>query len=135
MKGKTKRLITIAVVSIMLLTAFGSAAAFADTAVLYQKSEKQDITAGLTYEKSTRLYKSGWLDVYVLTMDASNTDLSLEVLEDVNTYGAKSTVEKLAKDNGVIAAVNGDFFGSGSLKSSMGNVAEAYMLTAQERRS
>ena len=124
MKGKTKRLIAIAVVGIMLLTVFGSAAAFADTTVLYQKSEKQDITAGLTYEKSTRLYKSGWLDVYVLTMDASNTDLSLEVLEDVNTYGAKSTVEKLAKDNGVIAAVNGDFFGSGSLKSSMGNVAE-----------
>ena len=93
MKGKTKRLIAIAVVGIILLTVFGSAAAFADTTVLYQKSEKQDITAGLTYEKSTRLYKSGWLDVYVLTMDASNTDLSLEVLEDVNTYGAKSTVE------------------------------------------
>lgn len=124
MKGKTKRLIAIAVAGIMLMAAFGSAAAFADTTVLYQKSEKQDITAGLTYEKSTRLYRSGWLDVYVLTMDASNTDLSLEVLENVNTYGAKSTVEKLAKDNGVIAAVNGDFFGSGSLRSSMGNVAE-----------
>lgn len=132
MKGRIKRIISVSVVSIMLLAAFGGAAVFADTTVLYQTSEKQDITAGLTYEKSTRLYKSGWLDVYVLTMDASNTDLSLEVLEDVNTYGAKDTVEKLAKDNGVIAAVNGDFFGSGSLKSSMGQVAEDGQVTATQ---
>lgn len=126
MKGKLKKSVAAAAAAMMLLALLGSTAVYAasDTTVLYEKTEKQEITAGLTYEKSTRLYKSGWLDVYVLTLDATNTDLSLEVLEDVDTYGAKATVEELAKDNGVIAAVNGDFFGSGSLKSSMGQVAD-----------
>lgn len=132
MKRSFKRIAAVAAACITLTVVFGGAAVFADTQVLYQKTEKQDITTGVTYEKSSRLYKSGWLDVYVLTMDATNTDLSLEVLEDVNKYGAKSTVEKLAKDNGVIAAVNGDFFGSGTLKSSMGQVAEDGSMTAAQ---
>ena len=103
-----------------------------DTTVLYEKKEVQEIIRGLTYEKSSRLYKTGWLDVYVLTLDASETNLSLEILENVNTYGTKATVEKLAKDNGVIAGINGDFFGSGSLRSSMGQVAEDGEMTAAQ---
>lgn len=108
----------------VIFGAVGTSFAYgADTTVLYEKKEKQTIAQGLTYEKSTRMYKSGWLDVYVLTVDASEEDLEFDVIESVDNYGAKATVEKLAKDNGVVAAVNGDFFGSGTLKSSMGQVA------------
>lgn len=132
MKRSFKRIAVVLAACMMLTAALGGAAAFADTQILYEKTEKQDITTGVSYEKSSRLYKSGWIDVYVLTMDATNTDLSLEVLEDVNKYGGKATVEKLAKDKGVIAAVNGDFFGSGTLKSSMGQVAEKGSMTAAQ---
>lgn len=110
--------------SIMLSSAGFTFVYAADTTVLYEKKDIQTIAQGLTYEKSTRMYKSGWLDVYVLTMDANENDLAFEVIESVDNYGAKATVEKLAKDNGVVAAVNGDFFGSGTLKSSMGQVAD-----------
>ncbi len=117
----------------MLFSSLGISAVYAaDTTVLYEKKEIQTIAQGLTYEKSSRMYASGWLDVYVLTMDASEEDLTFDVIESVDNYGAKATVEKLAKDNGVVAAVNGDFFGSGTLKSSMGQVAgDGDMIAAQ----
>lgn len=132
MNKKFLKGLTACVLSGML--ALGSLAVVqaADTTVLYEKKEVQTIAQGLTYEKSRRMYSSGWLDVYVLTMDASEEDLALDVIETVDKYGGKATVEKLAKDNGVVAAVNGDFFGSGTLKSSMGQVAgDGDMIAAQ----
>ena len=100
--------------------------------ILYEKKEVQTIAKGLTYEKSRRLYTAGWMDVYVLTVDAKENDLALEVIESINGLGVKETVDKMAKDNDVIAAVNGDFFGSGAKLSSMGQVAgEGQMIAAQ----
>lgn len=119
-----KGLISLTLSGALVISSVGVTSAFgADTTVLYEKKDVQTIAQGLTYEKSTRMYSSGWMDVYVLTIDAKETDLSLDVIESVDKYGGKATVEKLAKDNGVVAAVNGDFFGSGTLKSSMGQVA------------
>lgn len=121
-KGFLKRVVGGILSGSIVLSSFGIA--YADTTILYEKKDKQTIAQGLTYEKSRRMYQSGWLDVYVLTVDASEEDLAFEVIEAVDKYGGKATVEKLARDNGVVAAVNGDFFGSGTLKSSMGQVAE-----------
>ncbi len=110
---------------IAIVTAFSSAtSAFAYGDLLYENNDVQTITKGLTYTKSSRMYPEGWLDVYVLEMDANEPELAVEVIDSVDAIGAKASVEKLAKDNGVIAAVNGDFFGSGSRRSSMGQVAE-----------
>ncbi len=100
--------------------------------LLYENKDIQTITRGLTYEKSSRMYPDGWLDVYMLTVDAAETDLAMEVIESVDAIGAKASVEKLAKDNNVIAAVNGDFFGSGTKKSSMGQVAASGQMKAAQ---
>lgn len=128
-----KRVVGCVLSGIIDFSSFGVSAVFAaDTTVLYEKKDVQTIAQGLTYEKSTRMYSSGWMDVYVLTMDAAEEDLTFDVIETVDKYGGKATVEKLAKDNGVVAAVNGDFFGSGTLKSSMGQVAgNGDMIAAQ----
>jgi hypothetical protein len=100
--------------------------------VLYENKAVQQIAGGLKYEKSRRLYAAGWMDVYVLELDANSSDLALEVIQAVDGIGNKRTVPKLATDNGVIAAVNGDFFGSGTVKSSMGQVAgDGQMIAAQ----
>jgi len=93
--------------------------------ILYKYGQKETLTKGVTYEKSSRLYKDGWVDIYLLTMDMQNTNGSLDVIESVTDLGLKKTVQNLAKENGnVIAAVNGDFFGSGNPMSSMGQVYE-----------
>ncbi len=131
-KGIFKRLLSGVIGGSIVMGSLGLTTAYADTSLLYEKKDIQTIAQGLTYEKSRRMYKSGWMDVYVLTMDAKEEDLALEVIEAVDKYGGKATVDKLAKDNKVAAAVNGDFFSSGTLKSSMGQVAEnGDMLAAQ----
>lgn len=91
--------------------------------LLYKYGEKETLTKGVTYEISHRLYKDGWVDIYLLTMDMQNTNGTLDVIESTTELGLKKTVQNLAKENdNVIAAVNGDFFGSGNPMSSMGQV-------------
>ncbi len=93
--------------------------------LLYKYGEKETLTKGVTYEKSSRLYKDGWVDVYLLTMDMQNTNGVLDVIESTTDLGLKKTVQAFAtENNNVIAAVNGDFFGSGNPMSSMGQVYE-----------
>lgn len=90
--------------------------------LLYENKEIQTITSGVTYEKSTRLYKGGWMDVYVLNVDLQNPNVKLEVLESATEYGLKKSVENITKENNAVAAVNADFFSSGNPRSSMGQV-------------
>ena len=95
---------------------------FADSNLLYLERNTQNITDGVVYEQSQRLYKSGWKDVYVLTVDVKNPNVKLEVLESTTEYGLKKSTENLVKENGAIAGINGDFFGSGNPKSAMGQI-------------
>jgi hypothetical protein len=95
----------------------------ADGDLLYEDKQVQTITDGVTYEKSSRLYKAGWMDVYVLTIDANNDNVAFDVIQSTQELGLKQSVLQMAEDNGVLAAVNADFFGSGNPFSSMGQVA------------
>lgn len=100
--------------------------------VYYEKKDVYEIAEGLTYEKSRRLYSAGWMDVYVLTLDASASNLMLDVLESKDGLGLKKTVPALAQANEAVAAVNADFFGAGNPKSSMGQVARNGQMTAAQ---
>ncbi len=132
MKKIMKGLSSIGIAVTVALSSLGLINVSAADGVLYEKKDIQEIAKGLTYEKSRRLYPAGWMDIYVLTIDAAESDLALDVIESIDGLGFKASVDKLAKDNGVIAAVNGDFFGSGSRMSSMGQVAgDGQMIAAQ----
>ena len=135
MKHKNKRLhriIGVVLATVMTIGAMPMNAFALGDGVYYEKKDIQTIAEGVTYEKSSRLYKAGWMDVYVLTMDANSSDTALKVIQSVGSVGIKTTVPKLATDNNVIAAVNGDFFGSGNPMSSMGQVAkDGEMVAAQ----
>ncbi len=92
------------------------------TGVYYENKTVREVTNGVTYEKSRRLYSAGWMDVYVLTVDANTPGIEFDVLENTSGPGLKTTVPQLAQQNNAIAAVNGDFFASGNPRSSMGQV-------------
>ena len=94
----------------------------ADSNLLYVNKEVQTITDGLTYEKSERLYKSGWKDVYVLVADLTNPNIDIEILDSVTEHGLKKNVEALTKENNAVAGINADFFSSGNPASSMGQI-------------
>lgn len=123
--GKILRIVSFSTVLCLML--FSAVLCYATTSnpstLLYKYGEKETLTKGVTYEKSSRLYKDGWVDVYLLTIDMKNTNGVLDVIESTTELGLKKTVQNLAKENNnVIAAVNGDFFGSGNPMSSMGQV-------------
>lgn len=120
--NKLKRAAAALIIAVFCVPVTGASAANGD--LLYEKKDIQTITDGVTYEKSTRLYKAGWMDVYVLTIDASNPNVQLDVMQSVREFGLKQSVLQMAEDNHMLAAVNADFFGSGNPFSAMGQVAK-----------
>lgn len=120
MKRKLKRFISSLLTLIMSLNMVTVSLG----AMLYEDcADEQTLTSGVVYKKLSRLYPAGWMDIYVLEIDPKNENVGFKVLESTQELGLKHTVEQLAKSNNALAAVNGDFFGSGSPLSSMGQVA------------
>ncbi len=118
---KRKALVCILALS-MSLSTFSVTNVFADANLLYIDRNAQTVTDGLIYEKSERLYKSGWKDVYTLTVDLTNPNIDVEILDSATEHGLKKNVESFVKENGAVAGINADFFGSGNPGSSMGQV-------------
>lgn len=104
------------------LSIFNPLNVFANSNLLYNNTEVQTITDGVIYEKSERLYKNGWKDVYVVTVDMTNPNVDFEVLTSTTQHGLKKSVENLTIENNALVGINADFFGSGNPTSSMGQV-------------
>lgn len=128
-----RKIINYIIATILALTTFipKTSVTFANSNLLYSESDTQTITSGVTYEESRRLYKSGWKDIYVLTVDTKNPNVKLEILESTTEYGLKKSLENLVNENEAVAGINGDFFGSGNPKSAMGQVIEGNSIEAQ----
>ncbi len=121
MKNKIKAAISAAIAFIMSLSAVNVQASSSD--LLYEKIQSRTLTKGVVYKEISRLYKAGWMDIYVLEIDAHDDNVGMKVLESASELGGKHTVSDFANTYKVKAAVNADFFGSGSPMSSMGQVA------------
>ncbi len=119
-----KRKIKAVICSLLIFILSLQSAAFVYASPLYENCEEnQTLTSGVVYKKLSRLYPAGWMDIYVLEIDPTDENVGFKVLESTTELGLKHTVEQLANDNNSLAAVNGDFFGSGTPLSSMGQVA------------
>ncbi|MCD7904937.1 MAG: phosphodiester glycosidase family protein [Clostridiales bacterium] len=121
MTGFKKMLITAGLTAGLALSVFGLNT-LADDNLLYEMKETQTITRGVTYDEITRVTKNGWLYMYVLTIDAEDENVDLDVIRSTEEYGYKESTLAISTENGVVAAVNGDYFGSGNPGSSMGQV-------------
>ncbi len=95
---------------------------FADENLLYEEKETQVLTRGVTYDEITRVTKSGWQYIYALTLDVKDENVGLDVIKSTQELGLKESTLAISKENNVVAAVNGDYFGSGNPQSSMGQI-------------
>ncbi len=120
MKNKFKAALSAAIAFIMSLSPLNVNAAATD--LLYEKADVRTLTKGVVYKEISRLYKAGWMDIYVVEIDAQDENVGMKVLESASELGGKHTVSDYADTYKVKAAVNADFFGSGSPMSSMGQV-------------
>lgn len=105
-----KRLLAAFVAATLTFTAAGVTTVFAAQTV-YENKTQETITRGVTYEKNSRMTTDGIQDIYVLTIDLTESTLELKEVESKTEYGLKETVQKMLTDNGAIAGVNSDFFG------------------------
>lgn len=105
-----KRLLAAFVAATLTFTAAGVTTVFAAQTV-YENKTQETITRGVTYEKNSRMTTDGIQDLYVLTIDLTESTLELKEVESKTEYGLKETVQKMLTDNGAIAGVNSDFFG------------------------
>lgn len=105
-----KRLLAAFVAATLTFTAAGVTTVFAAQTV-YENKTQETLTRGVTYEKNSRMTTDGIQDIYVLTIDLTESTLELKEVESKTEYGLKETVQKMLTDNGAIAGVNSDFFG------------------------
>lgn len=102
----------------------GTLDVFANSSLLYTNDSTEIVTSGVIYTHSERLYTSGWKDVHVLKIDTTNPNVDISILDSTTIHGQKKNVLDLVNENGAVAGINADFFGSGNPTSSMGQVIE-----------
>lgn len=79
--------------------------------VLYEKVEDEIITAGLKYEKKTKMLNNGFVDIHVLIMDLQNENIDLDILRSSEEWGIKDQLTDMAKANAkVVGGINASFF-------------------------
>lgn len=90
-------------------------------------SDKYEISLGegVTLEKINELYSSGTQYINVVTIDLNNPDLKMELLFNQNGISKRGKLTDLVnQENGIIAAVNADFFSMSENSFSIGAMAK-----------
>ena len=75
MKNKIKALFSAFLACIMSLMPVNVHASASD--LLYEKVSERTLTKGVVYKEISRLYKAGWMDIYVLEIDAHDENVGL----------------------------------------------------------
>lgn len=120
--SKMSTLRKLVAIGIFSAAIFGAVPAFAST-TLYEQVQEQLLAKGVNYQYKHRLTSDGWLDIYVLTADISNSNIKINPVESVKEIGLKETVNNLINGSNAIAGVNSAFFGlTGTHSASFGPV-------------
>lgn len=107
-----------------------STVAFGAT-TLYEQITTQRVAKGVTYEKKHRLTEDGWLDIHMLTVDLTNSNISVEPIQSKTEAGLREKVGKLLTDANAIAGTNAAYFGmTGNYSAGFGtNVANGKVIS------
>jgi len=109
----------IAVMLFGLISSVSRPAACASSAesmagILLSNSIVRPIADGATFERMTALTSAGWVQMSVMRVDLSSSSIAVgPVLADGVLTSPKS-VTSIAKECGLVAAINGDFFDMGA---------------------
>lgn len=119
-----KRILAAVVTATIVFSVVGGTAATVFAAqTVYEQKTTETLTRGVTYEENSRMTTDGIQNIYVLTVDLTESTLELKEVESKTEYGLKETTQKILTDNGAIAGVNSDFFGmSGNYSAGFGPV-------------
>jgi len=86
---------------------------------IYKQFTEEHVTRGIVHTKFEVFDKEGWLKGSILTVDLKDSNVGVELLYP-GKIAATATPEKMAKNAGAIAVVNGDFFDIGKTNAPIG---------------
>ena len=109
MKKIFKQLFSVFVLTVLFINNNVIFAGSADN-ILYENTEEEVISSGITYKKSTRLTEAGWVDVHIIEADLTNPFVKLDVIRNTDGFGLKDSLTNMIIENKVIAGVNADYF-------------------------
>ncbi len=79
-------------------------------AEIWSEKTEKIVTEGVRLIQEEQFSTGGWQSVHILEIDLTNENLELSTLFDSRGISKSKTVLKMAEENGVVAAINGDFF-------------------------
>ena len=83
---------------------------FADQ-IIYEKTEDEIISSGVTYKNVLRFGKNGWLNMNVVYFDLNNRNTALKLLQSEGGISTRDTLSSMTeKEDNVVASMNADFF-------------------------
>ncbi|MDR1689556.1 MAG: phosphodiester glycosidase family protein [Clostridiales bacterium] len=123
MKKFLSLFISVLIFAVILI--FPVASVYAANPTIYETEQTLAVTKGVTYKKVRQVTEAGLRDVYILTVDITDSNITLGPAESQKEYSLKEPLTELLIDNKAIAGVNGDFFGmSGTHSLSFGPVVK-----------
>jgi len=78
--------------------------------IIWESSEENIITRGVTHEKLNKFTVDGWLSINILRIDLADNHISLDALYSRTALQDLTNVRVLAERQGAVAAVNGGYF-------------------------
>ncbi len=95
--------------------------------IIYQKTDKQTITKGVTLQNDVKFTTDGWYNINILTVDLSDKYINVDTLSNNESIGKLAGVKKLAQQANAVAAVNASFFSydGGSLGHPVGTIIKS----------
>lgn len=82
----------------------------ANADMIYENISDTIVTGGVTHRKIDQFTEGGWTKANVLVIDLNNPNVKIKTLTAPDGSSHRTTVKKMAENDGALAAVNSDFF-------------------------
>lgn len=119
-----KKLIAVVSAILILLSSFpaGVQAAINQNGIIHSDQTEINIAKNVVYRNITRFTDHGWENIHIIEADISKPDTDIGLLYSHQGIGSGSTLSEMLTDDQTVAAINGDFFLSGTNFSPIGPV-------------
>ncbi|NTV90513.1 MAG: phosphodiester glycosidase family protein, partial [Clostridiales bacterium] len=78
--------------------------------IIYETTDTETITQGVTHQKIVRFTKYGWLTINILRADLTDKYVNIDTMSNTETTGKLTSVKNLATQASAVAGVNASFF-------------------------
>ena len=91
---------------------------------IHEKIEKTPVSSGVVHERIEKFTIGGWYNINVLRIDLRDEYTSLGPLYHQEGLSSRSTVKGLVEQRSAVAGINGDFYNTNPIPTSLGALVD-----------